>query len=185
MDFHTCIYKTPSINAQCRSMPIKINTDHCRSMLINSDQCRSVNISKKLSIPLNPDQSEWRGILNRHWSTLGSMPEFWSALGIEWGSYVLNLLAFDTISLNCRIYLLLNSKIIPQNVAAAKWIFTPHISDVTGVIFLTSFVCVCMCRLAISADRTDMQTWILAWRSSGMISIVDRPTPKTRLIKEV
>ncbi len=52
-----------------RSLP---NADHgidpkCLSMPIIADQCRSIP-------------------LNRNWSTLGSMPEFWSALGIDRGS---------------------------------------------------------------------------------------------------
>ncbi len=40
-------------------------------------------------------------------------------------------------------------------------VFTPNVSDVMGVIVLTSFECVCVCvcvRLAIPAERTDIQT---------------------------
>ncbi len=55
--------KTPSINAQCRSMPIKI-----MALIQNASQCRLIGI-------------------DRNRSTLGSMPEFWSALiGIDQGS---------------------------------------------------------------------------------------------------
>ncbi len=53
---HTVV-RTPSINAQCRSMPI------------NADQIHGIDL-KCLSMP----------IIERTWSTLGSMPEFWSAL---------------------------------------------------------------------------------------------------------
>ncbi len=49
---------------------------------------------------------------------------------------------------------------------------TPHVSDVSGVIVLTSSVCVCVCLsvTTLISKRTDVQTGILAWRSSGRIS---------------
>ncbi len=55
--------------------------------------------------------------------------------------------------------------------------YTPRLLDVMGVIVLTSCVCLCVCvsvcpsvRLAIPAERTDILTWILAWRSSRRVS---------------
>ncbi len=70
---------------QCRSMlininwyrcwSIQINADHCWSLPINTDQCRSMSINAG-SILLD---LALIGI-ERNWSTLGSMPEFWSAL---------------------------------------------------------------------------------------------------------
>ena len=55
-----------------------------------------------------------------------------------------------------------------NNLMVSSRLFTPHISDVTGVIVLTSFVCLSI-YLAIPSERTDVQTWILAWKSSGRI----------------
>ena len=81
---HSTIHYSPGLprsmpNAdQCRSVPIKImalirNVSQCQSLPIIADQCRS--------IPLNSSQfrEELIGI-DRNWSTLGSMPEFWLAL---------------------------------------------------------------------------------------------------------
>ena len=48
--------------------------------------------------------------------------------------------------------------------------FTPHVSDVLGVIVFTLCVSVCVCITTLKAEQTDIQTWILAWRSSGRIS---------------
>ncbi len=56
-DLHVYLYRTPPINAQYRSMPIKI-----MALIQNVSQCRSLI-----------------GI-DRNWSPLGSMPEFWSTL---------------------------------------------------------------------------------------------------------
>ncbi len=50
-------YKTPSINAQCRSIPL--NSDQCRSIPLNSNQCQR--------IPINANQRQikqnWSGIV--------------------------------------------------------------------------------------------------------------------------
>ena len=42
--------------------------------------------------------------------------------------------------------------------------FTPHVYDVSCLIVFTSNLCVSVCLMA---EHTDVQTWILAWRSSG------------------
>ena len=76
----------PSINAQCRSMPIKImalirNASQCRSLPINSDQCRI--------------KSAWSGI-DRHWSALRGIERNWSALiGTDWHWYQLILIGIN------------------------------------------------------------------------------------------
>ncbi len=99
-------FKTPSINAQCRSLPIKIhgidlkclsmtiiadqwlsiliNCSQCKSMSINANQCQTKAFNINITyVPINANQcqitSAWCGI-DRHWSTLGSMPEVWWAL---------------------------------------------------------------------------------------------------------
>ncbi len=55
--------------------------------------------------------------------------------------------------------------------------YTPRLKDVSGVIVLALCVCVCVClsvrlsvRLTLTAERIDIQPWILAWTSSGRIS---------------
>ncbi len=46
--------------------------------------------------------------------------------------------------------------------------FTPRVSDgCNGFVCVCMWVCVC---LALTAEQTDIQTWILACRSSGIIS---------------
>ena len=90
--------RTPSINAQCRSMPIKImalirNASQCRSspinanlgakswhwseMPIDADHCRSMLININLyQCQSMPDQF----CLIWHWSTLVGIERNWSAL---------------------------------------------------------------------------------------------------------
>ena len=79
-------FRIPSINAQCRSMPIKIVA--LIPMPINSDQFLSM-----------PDQAE----LIRHWSALIGIDQHWSILldpalrGIDrhWEEFQINAMIFD------------------------------------------------------------------------------------------
>ena len=77
---NTCIVKTPSINAQCRSMSINADQNHgidpkCLSMSIIADQCRwiLINANQCRSMPINagsmPDQCRilFKGISFRNW----------------------------------------------------------------------------------------------------------------------
>ncbi len=61
------------------------------------------------------------------------------------------------------------------------YIFTSHVCDVSGVIILTSCVCLCVgvSVTTLMAKRTDIQTWIPACRSSGRIS---RSSSKVKVI---
>ncbi len=71
-------YPMPINPDQCRSKSwhwseMVLNADHCRSILINSSQCWSWHWSALIGI-------------DRNWLTLGSMPQFWPAMGIDRGS---------------------------------------------------------------------------------------------------
>ncbi len=86
--------RTPSINAQCRSMPIKIPA--LIPMSINSDQCWSIPIDSShcRSMPINVLLMPWSGI-DRQWSAFRDISDqchdfdrHWSALGIDRGSPV-------------------------------------------------------------------------------------------------
>ncbi len=85
-------HKTPSINAQCLSMPINADQNHgidqkCLSMPIIADQCQSIQINSSHCRSM-PDQCisktlvNWSALIaiDWNWSTSGSMPEFWSTL---------------------------------------------------------------------------------------------------------
>ncbi len=70
-------FRTPLINVQCQSMPIKImvlirNTSQCRSMPINADQNHGNG----------RHWSHWLAVIgnDRYWSASGSISGFWSVL---------------------------------------------------------------------------------------------------------
>ncbi len=95
--------RTPSINAQCQSMPLKILA--LIPMSINSDQCRSKFWHNVLTVFTNVLLMPWSGIdrhweeligIDRNWSAVRGISDqchdfdrHWSALGIDWGSLVI------------------------------------------------------------------------------------------------
>ncbi len=48
------------------------------------------------------------------------------------------------------------------------FIFTPHVSDVMGVIVLTSYVCLCVC-LSVLLYRPNGQTYRLEFLHGGQV----------------
>ena len=75
---HNYMYKTPWINAQCRSMLIKIV-----ALIRNSSQCRclSINADQFLSMLINVDR-HWNQCrdFDRHWSALIGIDRHWELI---------------------------------------------------------------------------------------------------------
>ncbi len=105
------LYRTPSINAQCQSMPIKIlalipmsiNSDQCWSIALNSNQCFTDVLIWHWSALRGMDLNRSALICNdRHWDAfrinamiLIGIDRHWLALGIDRGSLDCSTTQFD------------------------------------------------------------------------------------------